>query len=108
MQRDAEVAEDFLALRINVVKENDDAVLALPAGVANGLDEIDLALAVGGEVLDQQDTLAVVELSFDLRAAPESLRLFADVLHRQIEPVGDPGRERDSRGFAARDRIDHI
>src|SRR5690349_24447544 len=50
VQRDAEIAEDFLSVRINVIEEEHDAVLACAARVANCLDEIHLALTVGGEV----------------------------------------------------------
>ena len=108
MQSDAEIAKDLLALRIDAVEENDDAVVADAAGVADRLDEIDLALAVGGEVFDQQHPLAVLQLAFDLRAAAEALGLLADVLHRQTEPFGDPGGEGDAGGLAARHRIDLV
>src|SRR5262245_11500093 len=108
VQRDAEVAEDFLGLRINVVKENHEAVVALAARFAQRVDEVDLALAVGGEIFHQQDALAWNQLAVDLRAAAEAFRLLAHVLHRQVKAVGNPGRERNAGRLAARYGIDLV
>src|SRR5262249_16961890 len=66
MQRDAEIAEDFLALRVDVVKEDDEAVVAGAPGFAQGVDEVDLALAVRCKILDQKYALAGKQLPLNL------------------------------------------
>ena len=106
MQGDAEIAEDFPALGKNVVEEEHEAVLDRGAGLAQRLAEIDLAAAVGGHVLDQEHALPVVQMAFDLRVAPEALRLLAHILHRQHQPVGHPGGERNAGRLAAGDRVE--
>src|SRR5581483_3241740 len=97
---------DLPAFRIDVIEENHKAVRAPAASVADRLDEIDLAAAVGGQVLDQQHALAGIELALDLRIAAEAFGLLAHVLHRQMHAVGDPGGERNAGGFTARHRVD--
>src|SRR5262249_33187990 len=44
--------------------------------------------------------------TFDLAVAPESFGLLAHIEHRQSEPVGHPGGERNAGGLATRDRIE--
>ena len=51
-------AEDLLALGIDAVEEDHEDVLDGGAGVAQRVAEVDLAAAVGGQVLDQQHALA--------------------------------------------------
>ena len=96
------------ALREDVIVEHDEAVIDLRAGGAQRIAEIDLAGAVGREVFDQQGAGAGRELALDLRIAAEALRLLADVLHRQHQPVGDPGREGNARCLAAGDAIERL
>ena len=45
-------------------------------------------------------------MPLDLRAATEALGLLAHIEHRQRQAVGEPGRERDARGLAARHRVE--
>src|ERR1041384_3651280 len=69
MQLDVEVGEDFVALRIDAVEEDDKDVLDGSAGRAQRVAEVDLAAPVGGEVLDQKHALAGLQMSLDLRVA---------------------------------------
>ena len=108
MQRDAEIAQDFLALRVDVVKENHETVVAVAAGVADRLDEIDFALAVGGEVLDQQHALAGISLPSICAPRPKPFGFLRTYCIGRLQPVGDPGGERNAGGFAARDRVDLV
>src|SRR5215475_4665026 len=106
VQRDTEIAEDFLALRVDVVEEDYETMVAITAGLAQCVDEVDFDFAVGGKILDQKHALAGKQLAFDLRAATKSFRFFAYILHRQVEAISHPGRERNSGGFSAGHRID--
>src|SRR5580704_5392655 len=106
MQGDAQIPEDLFALGKDVVEEEHEDMLDHGAGLAQRLTEIDLAAAVGSHVLDQQHTVARLEVAFDLGITAEALRLLAHILHRQHELVGHPGRERNARGFPAGDRIE--
>ena len=83
-------------------------MLADAAGVADRLDKVHLAAAVGGQILHQQHSLAGQQLAFDLCVAAETLGFFAHVLHRQIKPLGHPGGEGDAGGLAARHRIELV
>src|SRR5574338_1357948 len=103
---DTEIAEDLFALRIDFVKEDHETMVADAARLAQRVDEIDLALAVGGEIFHQQHALAGEQLAFDLRAAAEAFGLLAHILHRQMQPVGDPGGEGNARSLATGDGID--
>ena len=70
--------------------------------------EIHLRAAVGGEILHQQRAAVVVQVALDLRVAPESFRLLANVLHRQREPVRDPSRIGNAGSLAARDYVERL
>src|SRR3546814_6779995 len=73
----------------------------LGAGPADGIDEVQLGAAVGGEVLHQQHAAALAKGAFDLGVAAEALGLLAHVEHRQAEPLGDPGGEGNAGRLAA-------
>src|SRR6478672_2448415 len=77
VQLDVEVGEDFFAVGIDAVIENHEDMLDGGAGRAQRVAEIDLAAAVGGEVLDQQHTLAGLEMALDLCVPTEALGLLA-------------------------------
>src|SRR4029077_5838890 len=47
VQRNAEIAKDFFALWIDVVEENNETMVAVAAGLAQRVDEVDLAFSVG-------------------------------------------------------------
>src|ERR1700722_860564 len=80
---DAEVAEDFWPLGIDVVEEEHEDVVDLGAGMAQGVAEVDLAAPVGGEVLDEEDAVALGEIALDLSVAAEAFRFLAHIEHRQ-------------------------
>src|SRR3546814_10256835 len=63
--------------------EHHEAVGALHAGLADAVDEGQLAAAIGRQILDQQHPGAVLHLALDPGVAAEALRLLADVGHRQ-------------------------
>ena len=92
----------------DAVVEDDERVRDLAAGGADRLGEAQLRAAVGGEVLDQQHPRALGHRALDLGVAPEALGLLAHVEHRQAEPLGDPGGERDAGGLAAGDRVERL
>src|SRR5580704_17890721 len=106
MQRHAEIAENLFAFGKDVVEEEHKDVLDHGAGVAKRLAEIDLAAPVGGHVLDEEDALARLDLTFDLGVAAKTLWLLAHILHGQHQPLGHPGGERNSRGLAAGHRVE--
>src|SRR5581483_5321953 len=105
MQGDALGGEARLGMREDAVIEDDEGMLDLAAGLADGADEIELGGALAGEVLDQEDARTLGEPALDLGVAAEPLGLLSDVEHRQRQPVGDPGGERYPGGLAAGDRI---
>src|SRR5215831_15709381 len=106
VQRHAEIAQDFPRLGKNVVEEENQRVLDLGPGLAQRGAEIDLAAAVAGHVLDQQHALPFDQMTFDLAVAPESFGLLAHIEHRQSEPVGHPGGERNAGGLPASNRVE--
>jgi tryptophan 2,3-dioxygenase len=106
VQLHADVGEDLLRLREDVVVEVHEHVVDHGARVAQRLAEVDLGAAVGGQVLDQQGARALADVALDLRVAAEALRLLAHVLHRQAEPVGDPRRVGNAGGLAARHHVE--
>ena len=108
VQGHAEIAHDLFALRIDVIEEDHETVLANPAGLTQRLDEVYLALAVGGEIFHQQHALARHQQALDLRAASESFWLLAHILHRQMHAVGHPGRKWNTGGLAARHCVDLV
>jgi hypothetical protein len=83
-----------------------EAVIDARAGGAQRVNEVDLAAAVGGQVLDEQDARAFFQLPLDLRIAAEALRLFAHVLHRHHHAVGDPRGEGNAGRFTAGHGVD--
>ena len=86
--------------------EDDEAVGDLGAGLAQRLDEGELAAAVGRQVLDQQHAHALGHVALDLGLAAEALGLLAHIEHRQAEPLGDPGGEGNARRLAAGDGVE--
>ena len=106
MQRDAEIAEDFLALRVDVVEEDHEAVVAFAVGVAQRLDEVDLALPSVARSSTSSTRWPGINWPSICAPRPKPFGFLAHILHRQIEPVGDPGGERNAGGLAARHRVD--
>ena len=100
--------ERLFRLRKDVVVKDDESVTHDRTGVAQRLTKLELALAVGGQIFDQQNSRAFVEIAFDLSAAAEPLGLLSHVLHRQHKSIRQPCRERNARRFAAGDRIDRL
>src|SRR5689334_3841447 len=70
-------------LREDAVMEHHHGVGNLAFGLADRLNEIELAAAVGSEVLHQQAAAARLHLALDLGVTAETFRLLADVEHRQ-------------------------
>src|SRR5208283_3865111 len=101
VQGDVHLGELLEAAGEHAVEEHHEGVVDDRAGVAQGLAELDLGLAVGGEVLDQQGPLALRDIALDQSIAPEALGLLTDIGHRRHHPVGDPGGEGDAGGLAA-------
>ena len=75
MQRDTEIAEDFLTLWVDIIEENHKTMVANTAGIAQRVDEIDFALTVGGEIFHQQHALTRNQQALDLCTAAEAFRL---------------------------------
>src|SRR3546814_11359364 len=88
--------------------EHHEAVGALHAGLADAVDEGQLAAAIGRQILDQQHPGAVLHLALDPGVAAEALRLLADVGHRQAHQLGHEGGERDAGGPAAGPAVDGL
>ncbi len=103
MQANAGRLERFGRIREDVVVEDGEGVGDLGAGVADRLGELDLAAAVGGQVLDQEHARALLQRALDLGVAAEALRLLAHIEHGQRQPVGQPGGEGNAGRLAARD-----
>ena len=76
------------------------------ARLAQGVGELDLAAAIGGQVLDQQGALALGHIALDPGVAAEALGRLADILHGQKEPLGEPGGVGDPGGLAARHGVE--
>ena len=108
MELYADAVHRLPALREDAVVEHHEGVVDLLAGLAQRLAERDLGAAVGGEVLDQDGAMAFRHRALDPGVAAKPFGLLADVEHRQHQPVGDPGRERDAGGLAARDRVEAL
>src|SRR5271166_6086668 len=106
VQGDVHLGELLEAAGEHAVEEHHEGVVDDRAGVAQGLAELDLGLAVGGEVLDQQGPLALRDIALDQSIAPEALGLLTDIGHRRHHPVGDPGGEGDAGGLAAGHDLD--
>src|ERR1700735_2065349 len=77
VKRDAKIAKHLLAIREYVVKEKYEDMVDPGAGGTQRIAKIDLAAAIAGQVLDQQDVITLVEMALDLRVATEALRLVA-------------------------------
>ena len=95
-------------LRKDVVKEKHEGVVAGLPRLAQSLAETHLAAPVGGEIFDQQRASALVNVALDARVAAETFRLLADILHRQHQPVGEPGRVGDASRLAAGDDVEPL
>ena len=108
MQLDAARGQHLDALWKDAVVEDDEAVGDLGLGLLQRLDEDQFAAAVGGEILDQQDTFAGLEVAFDLGHAAEALGLLAHVDHRLLGQRRQKGGERDAGGLAAGDHVDLV
>ena len=106
VQIDVHAAECIEAAREHAVEEHHEGVVDDRPGVAQGLTELDLAGAVGGEVLDQQGPPAVRHVPLDQCIPAKAFRLLAHVGHRGQHAIGDPGGERDAGGFPAGDHVD--
>ncbi len=78
---------------------------AFGTGFADGIDEVDFRCAIGGKVFDQKNALAFMDVTFDAGLAAKALGLFADILHRQVQNIGQPRGIGDARGFTTGDRI---
>src|SRR5712671_3516188 len=83
MMRNTQIGQQLQPFGKDVVIEDDEGVIAFHPGLAQRIDEIHLAAAVGRHVLDQKHAAPVLDLAFDLGIAAETLGLLADILHRQ-------------------------
>ena len=108
MHRHVELFKDRRAFGEDVVEKDDEDMLDLGPCGAQRIAEVRLAAAIRGHVLDQQDALPGGQMSFDLRVAAETLGLLAHVLHRQHQPVGDHGGERNARRLTAGDGVETL
>ncbi len=65
--------------------------------------KVNMRTAGRRQVLDDEHARALRHHALDLRIAAVALRLLADIDHRQPEPVGQKGCERDAGRLAAGD-----
>ena len=79
MQIDAEVFHGCLGAGKDAVKKDHEYIGDCCAGGPERLNKGDLRAAVGGQILDQQYPLAVVEVAFDLGVAAKPLRLLSHI-----------------------------
>src|SRR5262249_18128181 len=87
VQGHAELGQRGHALREDAVVEDHQGMLNAALALPDRLDEVDLAAAIGRQILDQQHALAGRHRALDLVAAAEALGLLADIEHRQLEPL---------------------
>ena len=106
VQRHAVLAEFFVRLGENVVVEHHDGVADIGACGSQRIDERDLAAAVCGEVLDQEDAFAVDAVAFDLSVAAEAFGFFFGRSTSGGLASRDPGGKRDACGLAAGDAVE--
>src|SRR5690606_9988383 len=90
------------------VMEHHEYVIHARPRVSQRGAEVRLAAPVRGEVLDEQDALAFLDMTLDLSVAPEPLGLLTNILHRQHQAIGHPGGKRDTRRLAPGDRIEAL
>ncbi len=108
MQCEIMVFELRACLLEDIVEEDDQRMLQDAAGFTDRIGEADFRATVRGQILDEEHTLTLAQISLDARIAPESLGLFADINHRQVKAIGDPSRERYPGRFATRDNIEGL
>lgn len=85
--------------------EKDQGVVNLGLGGGEGVEEAELAAAVGDQVFHQKYLAARFEVALHLGGEAVALGLLAHVDHRLAEGGSEVGREGDARGFATGDGI---
>ena len=105
MQRDAFRSQPFRRVLEDVVIEDDKGMGAFGTSSTQRLDKAELAATISHQILDQQYTLAFMDIPFNTCIAAKTLWLLAHILHRQCRALGQPGGKGNARRLTARKRI---
>src|SRR5690606_41880349 len=87
-----------------VVENYERVIHHRPRGTQR-IAEGDLASAIARQILDEQDALSFMKITFDLSHPAKTLGLLSDVDHRKRHPLGNPRCKWDSCGLSTCDHV---
>src|SRR5690606_13990136 len=105
MQANIHLPQPLDAFRKDPVVENHECVIHHRTRGAQRIAEGDLASAIARQILNKQDALSFMKITFDLSHPAKTLGLLSDVDHRKRHPLGNPRRKWDSCGLSACDHV---
>ena len=108
MQFETRFLQTFDSARKSVMVENRQRVLDDGAGRTQSTSESELACAISGQIVHQENAQAFNGTALDLRIASDAERAFADVAQFQSRLFGEQSGERDAGRFGAGNRVERV
>ena len=108
MQLDTNLGQTIGRVGENIIIENDKGMRDFSTGGAQGLNKIQLAATIGGQIFNQQDSLAVFNVALNSGIAAKAFWFFPHILHGKMRALGKPCGKRNASGFATSQRIQRL